>query len=69
MQYDLRVTVRDDCGNVTVSRLDVDVEDNKAPAPVCVQNLTATLMPSGDGKNCMVVVKAIDVFQDINRNW
>jgi hypothetical protein len=67
-QYDLRVTVRDDCGNVTVSRLDVDVEDNKAPAPVCVQNLTATLMPDGAG-GCMVVVKAIDVFQDINRNW
>ena len=67
-QYDLRVTVRDDCGNVTVSRLDVDVEDNKAPAPVCVQNLTATLMPDGVG-GCMVVVKAIDVFQDINRNW
>jgi len=67
-EYDLRVTVRDDCGNVTVSRLDVDVEDNKAPAPVCVQNLTATLMPDGVG-GCMVVVKAIDVFQDINRNW
>jgi hypothetical protein len=67
-EYDLRVTVRDDCGNVTVSRLDVDVEDNKAPAPVCVQNLTATLMPDGTG-GCMVVVKAIDVFQDINRNW
>jgi len=67
-EYDLRVTVRDDCGNVTVSRLDVDVEDNKAPAPVCVQNLTATLMPDGAGK-CMVVVKAIDVFQDINRDW
>ena len=66
--YDLRVTVRDDCGNVTVSRLDVDVEDNKAPAPVCVQNLTATLMPDGAG-GCMVVVKAIDVFQDINRDW
>jgi hypothetical protein len=67
-EYDLRVTVRDDCGNVTVSRLAVDVEDNKAPAPVCVQNLTATLMPDGTG-GCMVVVKAIDVFQDINRNW
>jgi hypothetical protein len=67
-EYDLRVTVRDDCGNVTVSRLDVDVEDNKAPAPVCVQNLTATLMPDGVG-GCMVVVKAIDVFQDINRDW
>jgi len=67
-EYDLRVTVRDDCGNVTVSRLAVDVEDNKAPAPVCVQNLTATLMPNGAG-GCMVVVKAIDVFQDINRDW
>jgi large repetitive protein len=67
-EYDLRVTVRDDCGNVTVSRLAVDVEDNKAPAPVCVQNLTATLMPDGTG-GCMVVVDAKDVFQDINRNW
>lgn len=66
--YDLRVTVRDDCGNVTVSRLAFDVADNKAPAPVCVQNLTATLMPNGTG-GCMVVVKAEDVFQDINRNW
>ena len=67
-KYDLRVTVRDDCGNVTVSRLEVDVEDNKAPAPVCVQNLTATLMPDGTG-GCMVVVKAKDVFQDITRDW
>jgi hypothetical protein len=67
-EYDLRVTVRDDCGNVTVSRLDVDVEDNKAPAPVCVQTLTTSLMPDGQG-GCMVVIKATDVFQDINRNW
>ncbi|MFN9912457.1 MAG: hypothetical protein ACK53L_07735, partial [Pirellulaceae bacterium] len=69
-EYDLRVTVRDDCGNVTVSRLAVDVEDNKAPAPVCVQNLTATLMPAGGtAPKCMVVVKAKDVFQDITRDW
>jgi large repetitive protein len=68
--YDLRVTVRDDCGNVTVSRLAVDVEDNKAPAPVCVQNLTATLMPSGGSDpKCMVVVAAVDVFQNIERDW
>jgi len=69
-EYDVRVTVRDDCGNVTVSRLAVDVEDNKAPAPVCVQNLTATLMPAGGtAPKCMVVVNAKDVFQDIDRDW
>ncbi|MFM7090992.1 MAG: hypothetical protein ACKOZZ_09315, partial [Bacteroidota bacterium] len=67
-EYDLRVTVRDDCGNVTVSRLTFEVADLKAPAPVCVQNLTASLMPDGAG-GCMVVLNAKDVFQDINRNW
>jgi hypothetical protein len=66
--YDMQVTVRDDCGNVTVSRIPVLVQDNKAPAPVCVQNLTATLMPDGIG-GCMVVVNALDVFQDTDRNW
>jgi hypothetical protein len=66
--YDLQVTVRDDCGNVTVSRIPVNVKDNKAPAPVCVQLLTATLMP--DGKNgCMVEVSATDVFQNTGRDW
>jgi hypothetical protein len=67
-EYDIRVTVRDDCGNVTVSRLPVNVRDNKAPAPVCVQILTATLMPNGAG-GCMVVVKATDFFQNTNRDW
>ncbi|MFN5787147.1 MAG: T9SS type A sorting domain-containing protein, partial [Bacteroidota bacterium] len=48
------------------------VADIKAPAPVCVQNLTVSLMPTNAGGSPnagMTVVKAIDVFQDINRNW
>jgi len=67
-QYDLRVTVRDECGNVTQKRFDVDVEDNKVPSPVCVERLTATLMPNGAG-GCIVNVRAVDVFQDITRVW
>ena len=66
------VTVRDDCGNVTTDRIDFTVADIKAPAPVCVQNLTVSLMPTNAGgspNEGMTVVKAIDVFQDINRKW
>jgi large repetitive protein len=70
--YQLVVSVRDDCGNVTTDRIDFTVADIKAPAPVCVQNLTVTLMPTNAGGSPnagMTVIKAIDVFQDINRNW
>jgi hypothetical protein len=70
--YQLVVTVRDDCGNVTTDRIDFTVADIKAPAPVCVQNLTVSLMPTNAGgspNEGMTVVKAIDVFQDINRAW
>jgi len=66
--HHLQVTVRDDCGNVTVSRIPVTVKDNKAPTPVCVERITATLMP--DGQNgCMATIKAEDVFQDVGRTW
>jgi hypothetical protein len=68
--YQLLVTVRDDCGNVLVDRIDFTVADVKAPAPVCVQNFVATLMPADISANKgMVVIRAVDVFQDIYRNW
>jgi hypothetical protein len=66
--YQLVVTFRDDCGNATTDRIDFTVADIKAPAPVCVQNLTASFMPDGQG-GCMAVIQAKDVFQDVNRNW
>jgi hypothetical protein len=71
-EYQLVVSVRDDCGNVTTDRIDFTVADIKAPAPVCVQNLTVSLMPTNAGGSPnagMTVIKAIDVFQDIYRNW
>jgi hypothetical protein len=66
--YQLVVTFRDDCGNASTERIDFTVADIKAPAPVCVQNLTASFMPDGQG-GCMAVIQAKDVFQDVNRNW
>jgi hypothetical protein len=57
---------------VTTDRIDFTVADIKAPAPVCVQNLTVSLMPTNAGGSPnagMTVIKAIDVFQDIYRNW
>jgi hypothetical protein len=70
--YELRVEVRDDCGNVTVERIDFTVGDIKAPAPVCVSNFQVSLMPTNDGEKDnkgMVRLFAKDVFQDINRLW
>jgi hypothetical protein len=69
-EYQLLVTIRDDCGNVRVDRIDFTVADVKAPAPVCVQVLKATIMPADASANKgMVVIRAVDVFQDIYRNW
>ncbi len=69
-EYQLLVTIRDDCGNVRVDRIDFTVADVKAPAPVCVQILKATIMPADASANKgMVVIRAVDVFQDIYRNW
>ena len=64
------VTFRDDCGNVAVDRIDFTVADIKAPSPVCVQNLTVSLMPTSNTPDRgMVIIRARDLFQDINRNW
>jgi hypothetical protein len=68
--YQLVVTFRDDCGNVASDRIDFTVADIKAPSPVCVQNLTVSLMPTSNTPDRgMVIIRARDLFQDINRNW
>ncbi|MCB9081090.1 MAG: T9SS type A sorting domain-containing protein [Lewinellaceae bacterium] len=51
----LVVTVRDDCGNVTVKRLPFKVADCKGPAPICISGLTMPLMPGADGSGMMAI--------------
>ena len=67
-QYELLVTVRDGCGVYSSKRLPFSVSVKAAPAMVCVQSLTTSLMKTDDNQ-AMQRIRAIDFFQDIDRNW
>jgi hypothetical protein len=45
----LRIRAGDGCGNFDVDILEFCVTPDKAPAPICIQTLTVTLMPDGNG--------------------
>ena len=66
--YELLVTVRDGCGVSSTKKLPFSVSVKAAPAMVCVQSLTTTLMKTDDNQ-AMQRIRAIDFFQDIDRNW
>ncbi|MEL7240589.1 MAG: hypothetical protein AAGK78_17155, partial [Planctomycetota bacterium] len=48
-QHALRVRASDGCGNFDVEIIEFCVTADKAPTPICIQTLTVTLMPDGDG--------------------
>ncbi|MEL7160492.1 MAG: dockerin type I domain-containing protein, partial [Bacteroidota bacterium] len=45
----IRIRVSDGCGNFDVEILEFCVTGDKAPTPICIQTLTVTLMPDGQG--------------------
>ncbi|MTB54000.1 T9SS type A sorting domain-containing protein, partial [Lewinella sp. W8] len=45
----LRIRAGDGCGNFDVDILEFCVTPEKAPTPICIQTLTVTLMPDGNG--------------------
>jgi hypothetical protein len=45
----LRVRAGDGCGNFDVDILEFCVSADKAPTPICIQTMTVTLMPDGNG--------------------
>ncbi len=45
----VRIRATDGCGNAEIALIVFEVIDTKAPTPVCINGLTATLMPDGDG--------------------
>ena len=64
---DLTLTVTDVCGNVTTEIVVLEVCGDVAPAPICIQILTATLAPDGNGGGINVVPArdfVIDGFTD-----
>lgn len=54
-----RVLLEDGCGNQTSVYLVFDVQDCKAPAPICINGLSVTLMPQDDG-GCAMTIWASD---------
>ena len=45
----IRIVANDGCGNTTVDFVIFTINDCKAPTPICISGLTATLMPTPDG--------------------
>lgn len=54
----VRVTVEDNCGNAAICDQIVIVTDRKKPTPICLNGVSATLMPDGNGGG-MVVLEPI----------
>lgn len=48
-RHALRVRASDGCGNAAVDLIIFEVNDCKAPTPICINGLTSTLMPDGNG--------------------
>ncbi|MDN3634740.1 hypothetical protein QWY85_08730, partial [Neolewinella lacunae] len=48
-EHAIRIRAADGCGNFDVEILEFCVTPDKAPTPICIQTLTVTLMPNGQG--------------------
>ena len=48
-RHAVRIIISDGCGNTTPALIIFTIEDGKAPTPICINGLTATLMPDGQG--------------------
>jgi hypothetical protein len=51
----LRVNAADGCGNFDVQVIEFCVSADKAPTPICIQTMTVTLMPDGNGGGMGVI--------------
>jgi len=55
-KHDLIVVVRDECGNLSLAtRIPFEIQDLKAPAPICINGLSTELMPDGNGGGSITV--------------
>lgn len=54
-QHAVRVRAADGCGNFAVRTIPFCVADDKAPTPICIGQLTVTLMPDGEGSGTAAV--------------
>lgn len=64
-EHAIRIRVADGCGNFNVSTLEFCVTDDKAPTPICIGQLTVTLMPNGDGTGNAAVWASDFIASDV----
>ncbi|MEM8582752.1 MAG: T9SS type A sorting domain-containing protein [Bacteroidota bacterium] len=48
-RHAVRIRATDGCGNMSTELIIFEIFDDKAPTPVCINGLTVTLMPDGNG--------------------
>ncbi|SER23372.1 HYR domain-containing protein [Neolewinella agarilytica] len=48
-QHAVRINANDGCGNFDNELIEFCVSPNRAPTPICIQTLTVSLMPDGQG--------------------
>jgi hypothetical protein len=54
-RHAIRISVEDGCGNYAAQIVVFEIVDCKAPAPICINGLTVTLMPDGNGGGMMSI--------------
>ncbi len=64
-EHALRVRAGDGCGNFDVEIIEFCVTADKAPTPICIQTLTVTLMPDGDGGGMADIWAADFIASDV----
>jgi hypothetical protein len=58
-KHSVIITVEDGCGNNATCRIIVVVTDGKKPTPVCLNGVSATLMPDGQGGGMVELTPAM----------
>ncbi|SER37891.1 T9SS type A sorting domain-containing protein, partial [Neolewinella agarilytica] len=61
----IRVRASDGCGNFDVEIIEFCVTGDKAPTPICIQTLTVTLMPDGQGGGMAAIWASDFIASDV----
>jgi hypothetical protein len=61
----IRIRANDGCGNFDVEVIEFCVIGDKAPTPICIQTLTVTLMPDGNGGGMAAIWASDFIASDV----
>ncbi len=64
-EHAVRIRATDNCGNPNSRIVEFCVSDDKAPTPICIGQLTVTLMPNGDGTGNAAVWASDFIASDV----